>query len=98
MENRQLGRSGLKVPALCLGTATFGGGDEFFKAWGNTNVPEATRMIDICLEAGLNFFDTADGYSKGLGEDILGQALAGRRDKTLISTKATLPWGDGPND
>ena len=98
MEFRRLGHSGLKVPVLCFGAATFGGGDEFFKAWGATDVAEATRLVDICLEAGVNLFDTADVYSQGMSEEILGQAIAGRRDKVLISTKATFPMGDGPND
>lgn len=98
MEFRQLGRSGLKVPALCFGTGTFGGGGEFFKAWGQTDVDEATRLVDICLDAGVNLFDTADIYSKGLSEQILGKAIAGRRDKVLISTKATFRMADGPND
>ncbi len=98
MEYRQLGGSGLEVPVLSFGTATFGGGNDFFKAWGSTQVEEATRLIDICLEAGLNFFDTADVYSQGLSEEILGKALAGKRDKSLISTKATFPFGEGPNN
>jgi aryl-alcohol dehydrogenase-like predicted oxidoreductase len=98
MEYRRLGRSGLKVPALCFGAATFGGGGEFFRAWGATDVAEATRLVDLCLDAGVNLFDTADVYSQGLSEEILGQAIAGRRDKVLISTKTTFPMGDGPND
>jgi aryl-alcohol dehydrogenase-like predicted oxidoreductase len=98
MEYRQLGRSGLKVPALSFGTGTFGGGTEFFKAWGASDVAEATRLVDICLEAGVNLFDTADIYSNGLSETILGKTVAGRRDKVLISTKATFRMGDGPND
>src|SRR5665213_4159777 len=98
MEYRQLGRSGLMVPALCFGTGTFGGTNEFFKAWGQTDVQEATRLIDICLDAGVNLFDTADVYSKGASEEILGKAIAGRRDKVLVSTKATFSMGDGPND
>lgn len=98
MEFRLLGSSGLKVPVLCYGTGTFGGGSEFFKAWGSSDVAEATRLVDICMEAGVNFFDTADIYSRGLSEEILGKAVAGRRDKVLISTKATFPMGDGPND
>ena len=98
MEYRQLGGSGLFVPALTLGTGTFGGVTEFFKAWGSTGVPEATRLIDICLDAGLTMFDSADVYSKGAAEEILGQALRGRRDKVLISTKATFRSGEGPND
>jgi aryl-alcohol dehydrogenase-like predicted oxidoreductase len=98
MEYRLLGGSGFKVPVLSLGTATFGGGNEFFRAWGNTQVQEATRLVDIAIEAGANMFDTADVYSNGLAEEILGKAIAGRRDKVLISTKATFPMGDGPND
>ena len=86
------------MPVLCFGTATFGGGGEFFKAWGSTDVAEATRLVDICLEAGVNLFDTADVYSQGMSEEILGQAIAGRRDKVMISTKATFPMGEGPND
>lgn len=98
MEFRQLGKSGLKVPALSFGTVTFGGGSEFFKAWGATDVAEATRLIDICLDAGVNLFDSADIYSRGLSETILGKAIAGKRDKLLISTKASFPMGEGPND
>ncbi len=98
MEFRTLGRSGLKVPVLSYGTGTFGGGTEFFKAWGASDVSEATRLVDICLEAGVNLFDTADVYSNGLSETILGKAIAGRRDQVLISTKATFKMGPGPND
>ncbi len=98
MEFRQLGRSGLKVPALSFGTGTFGGGNEFFRAWGASDVAEATRLVDVCLDAGVNLFDTADVYSDGLSETILGQAIAERRDKVLISTKATFSTGPGPND
>jgi len=98
MEFRQLGRSGLKVPVLSFGTGTFGGGTEFFKAWGSSDVAEATRLVDICLEAGVNLFDTADIYSDGLSETILGKAVAGRRDQVLISTKASFRMGPGPND
>ncbi len=98
MEYRLLGGSGLKVSALSFGTGTFGGGNEFFKAWGETDVAEARRLIDICFEAGVNLFDTADGYSDGLSEEILGKALEGKRDQALISTKAFFPTGDGPND
>ncbi len=98
MNYRQLGGSGLKVPELTFGTGTFGGGNEFFKAWGSTDVAEATRLVDICLEAGLNMFDTADVYSNGMAEEILGQAIKGRRSQVLISTKATFRMGDGPND
>jgi aryl-alcohol dehydrogenase-like predicted oxidoreductase len=98
MEYRQLGRSGLKVPALSLGTGTFGGGTEFFKAWGDTDARGAARLIDVCLDAGLNLFDSADIYSNGLAEEVLGAAIKGRRDRVLISTKATFRLGDGPND
>lgn len=98
MEYRQLGRSGLKVPVLSLGTGTFGGTTDFFKPWGNTGVAEATRLVDLCLEAGVNFFDTADIYDAGLAEEILGQAIKGRRDDLLIATKATFTMGTGPND
>ena len=98
MEFRILGRSGLSVPVLSLGTGTFGGANEFFRAWGNSGVDEATRLVDICLEAGVNMFDTADIYSDGESEKVLGGAIAGRRDKVLISTKATFKVGPGPND
>ncbi|MFC5862937.1 aldo/keto reductase [Acidicapsa dinghuensis] len=98
MEYRLLGGSGLKVPVLSFGTGTFGGGNEFFKAWGETDVAEARRLIDICFDHGVNLFDTADIYSYGLSEEILGAALEGKRDKALISTKATFSMGDGPND
>ena len=98
MEYRQLGGSGLMVPVLAFGTGTFGGGTEFFKAWGATDVAEARRLIDVCLEAGCNLFDSADVYSKGAAEEILGQAIKGRRDDVLISTKATFRFGAGPND
>jgi aryl-alcohol dehydrogenase-like predicted oxidoreductase len=99
MELRQLGKSGLKVPVLCFGTATFGGGNEFFREWGATDVAEATRLVDLCMEAGVHFFDTADVYSQGLSEEILGQAIKHLpRDKVLISTKGTFPFGKGPNN
>lgn len=98
MEYRQLGNSGLKVPVLSFGTATFGGGNDFFKAWGSTQVDEASRMVRLCLDAGVNLFDTANVYSDGLAEEILGKALKGLRDEVLISTKATFPIGKGPNN
>jgi aryl-alcohol dehydrogenase-like predicted oxidoreductase len=98
MEYRILGGSGLKVSALSFGTGTFGGGNEFFKAWGETDVAEARRLIDVCFDAGVNLFDTADIYSYGRSEEVLGKALEGKRDKALISTKATFRFGDGPND
>jgi aryl-alcohol dehydrogenase-like predicted oxidoreductase len=95
MEFRQLGKSGLKVPVLSFGTGTFGGGTEFFQAWGSTEVDEAKRLVDVCLEAGVNLFDTADIYSDGLSETILGKAIEGRRDQVLISTKATFRTSTG---
>jgi aryl-alcohol dehydrogenase-like predicted oxidoreductase len=98
MEFRQLGGSGLKVPALSFGTGTFGGATDFFRAWGASDVSEATRMVSICLEAGVNLFDTADVYSNGASEEILGKAVAGRRQDLLISTKATFRMGPGAND
>ena len=98
MEFRQLGKSGLKIPALSFGTGTFGGGNEFFRAWGESDVAEATRLVDICLEAGVNLFDTADIYSDGLSETILGKAIGKRRADVLISTKGTFRMGSGPND
>jgi aryl-alcohol dehydrogenase-like predicted oxidoreductase len=98
MEYRQLGASGFKVPVLSLGTGTFGGGSDLFKAWGATDVAEATRLLDVCLENGLSMFDTADIYSNGMAEEILGQAIKGRRDKVIISTKGTFRTGQGPND
>jgi aryl-alcohol dehydrogenase-like predicted oxidoreductase len=94
MEYRFLGGSGLQVPALAFGTATFGGSNDFFKAWGSTQVEEATRMVNLCLDGGLNLFDTADIYSDGLSEEVLGKALTGLRDKVLISTKATFPMSN----
>jgi aryl-alcohol dehydrogenase-like predicted oxidoreductase len=98
MEYRQLGNSGLRVPVLSFGTATFGGGNEFFKAWGSTQVEEATRLVKVCLEAGVNLFDTSNVYSIGMAEEILGKALNGIRDEVLISTKATFPMSEGVND
>jgi aryl-alcohol dehydrogenase-like predicted oxidoreductase len=98
MEYRLLGGSGFKVPVLSFGTGTFGGKGELFKAWGASDVSEATRLVDVCLEAGLSMFDTADVYSKGAAEEILGAAIKGRRDQVLISTKATFRMSDGPND
>jgi aryl-alcohol dehydrogenase-like predicted oxidoreductase len=98
MEYRQLGGCGLRVPVLSLGTATFGGVGEFFNALGATEVPEAKRLVDVCLEAGVNFFDTANLYSSGRSEEVLGAAIKGRREKVLVATKATLPVGTDPND
>ena len=98
MEYRTFGASGLKVPALSFGTGTFGGKGPLFSAWGNSDVDDARRLIDICLEAGVTLFDTADVYSDGGSEEVLGAAIRGRRDKLLISTKTGLPMGDGPSD
>ena len=98
MEYRLLGGSGLKVSALAYGTATFGGTTGFFEAMGTTEVDEARRLIDICLEAGVNLFDTANGYAEGRSEEILGKALGTKRSQVLISTKSGFPTGDGPND
>jgi len=98
MQYRNLGKSGFKVPALSFGTGTFGGQGPLFSAWGRSGVEEARRLIDICLEAGANLFDSADVYSNGAAEEILGAAITGRRDKVLISTKVGLPTGQGPNE
>lgn len=98
MEYRQLGQSGLRVPVLSFGTATFGGTGEFFKAWGTTQVDEAKQMVKLCLDAGVNLFDTANVYSSGASEEILGKALTGLRNEVLISTKATFKMGNGVND
>ena len=97
MEYRHLGASGLTVPVLSFGAGTFGGQGPLFSAWGNTDLAEATRLIDICLDAGLTMFDTADIYSTGQSETILGGAIKGRRDKVLISTKATFRFNEEPN-
>jgi aryl-alcohol dehydrogenase-like predicted oxidoreductase len=98
VEFRQLGGSGLKVPVLSFGAGTFGGSGEFFRAWGSSDVAEATRLVDICLDAGVNLFDTADIYSNGMSEEILGKAVAARRSSVLISTKGSFRVGTGPND
>ncbi|MER8951786.1 aldo/keto reductase [Mesorhizobium sp. M0833] len=98
MDYRNLGASGLKVPALSFGAGTFGGSGPLFGAWGNSDATEARRLVDICLEAGVNLFDTADVYSIGASEQVLGAAIKGRRDAVLISTKTSLPMGDGPDD
>jgi aryl-alcohol dehydrogenase-like predicted oxidoreductase len=96
MEYRRLGRSGLEVPALSFGAGTFAGQGPLFGAWGRTDADEARRLVDICLDAGVTMFDTADVYSNGASEEVLGQAVAGRRDKVILSTKTSLPMGDGP--
>jgi len=98
MEFRQLGRSGLRVPVLAFGTATFGGGSDFYRAWGSTDVAEAKRFVDLCLDAGVSFFDTANSYSTGMAEEILGAAIAGRRQEVILASKATFPMGPGPNE
>ncbi|MBA1345382.1 aldo/keto reductase [Rhizobium sp. WYCCWR 11146] len=98
MDYRNLGASGLRVPVLSFGAGTFGGSGPLFGAWGNTDAEEARRLIDICLEAGVNLFDTADVYSAGASEEVLGQAIRGRRDAVLISTKTALPMGEGPQE
>lgn len=98
MEYRNLGRSGLKVPILSLGTGTFGGTTDFFKKWGETNITEANRLISISMERGINFFDTANVYSLGDSEIVLGKALQGKRQNAIISTKGGFAMGDGVND
>src|SRR6186997_3314367 len=97
MDYRQLGRSGLRVSALTLGTMTFGGRGNFAKV-GATDVDTATRQVDMCLDAGVNLIDTADIYSDGMSEEIVGKTLRGRRDRVLLATKARMPMGEGPND
>ncbi|RDK01592.1 aldo/keto reductase [Paraburkholderia lacunae] len=97
MEYRHLGASGFTVPVLSFGTGTFGGKGEFFEAWGATDVAEARRLIDICFDAGVTMFDSADIYSSGASESVLGEALKGKRDKAIISTKATFRFDDDPN-
>lgn len=98
MEYRRLGRSGLHVPVLSFGTGTFGGKGDLFQAWGTTDVKEATRLVDLCLDHGLTLFDTADIYSAGASEEILGAAIKGRRSQVLLSTKATFRFSERPND
>lgn len=98
MEYRVLGSSGFSVPVLSFGTGTFGGNHPFFSKWGASDVKDATRLVDLCLEAGANMFDTADVYSHGQSEEILGEAVKGRRDKVLLATKATFGMSDDPND
>jgi aryl-alcohol dehydrogenase-like predicted oxidoreductase len=98
MEYRRVGDSDLTVSAIAFGTATFGGSTEFYRAWGQTDVNEATRLVDLALDAGVTLFDTADSYSGGLAEEILGKAIEGRRDTLLISTKASFRTGPGPDD
>lgn len=98
MEFRQVGSSALQVPVLSFGTGTFGGTGEFFQAWGSSDVAEAKRLVDICLEAGVTMFDTADVYSQGRAEEILGAAIKGRRDRVILSTKGSFRMGPGEND
>ncbi|MET4898907.1 aldo/keto reductase [Sphingomonadaceae bacterium jetA1] len=98
MEYRQLGSSGLRVPALSFGAGTFGGKGPLFSAWGTSDAAEARRLVDICLDAGVTLFDTADVYLDGASEQVLVEAIRGRRDAVLLSTKTGLPMGDGPQD
>jgi aryl-alcohol dehydrogenase-like predicted oxidoreductase len=99
MEFRRLGASGFSVPVLSFGTGTFGGKGEFFQAWGASDAVEARRLVDICLDAGLNMFDSADIYSDGVAESLLGAAIKGRaRDGLIVSTKATFRAGTGANE
>jgi aryl-alcohol dehydrogenase-like predicted oxidoreductase len=98
MDYRVLGRSGFKVPVLGFGAATFGGRGPFFGAWGSTGEAAARRIVDLCLDAGVTLFDTADVYSDGASEEVLGAALKGRRDKAIVSTKIGLRTGDGINN
>jgi aryl-alcohol dehydrogenase-like predicted oxidoreductase len=98
MEYRRLGASGLKVPALSFGTGTFGGQGPLFGAWGDTDARQARRLLDVCLDAGITMFDSADVYSNGASEEVLGEAIKGRRDRVILSTKTALPMGDGPED
>jgi len=98
MEHRRLGASGLQVPVLSFGAGTFGGRGPLFGAWGTTDAHEARRLVDICLDAGLTMFDTADVYSDGASEEVLGEAIKGRRDRVIVSTKTGLPTGEGPGD
>src|SRR6476620_10913221 len=98
MDFRYLGKSGLQVPVLSFGAGTFGGQGPLFSAWGDTDAHEARHLVDLCLEAGVTLFDTADVYSNGASETILGAAVKGRRDQVLLSTKTSLPMGDDPQD
>ena len=97
MEYRTLGSSGYSVPVLSFGTGTFGGDHPFFSKWGNTGAAEAGRLVDICLEAGVTLFDTADVYSDGQAEEVLGEAIRGRRDRVQLATKATFRMSTEPN-
>ncbi len=97
MQYRQLGRSGLRISSLTLGTMTFGGSGPF-RSVGTTDLDGAKHQIDMALDAGVNLIDTADMYSAGAAEEILGQALSGRRDQVLLATKARFAMGSGPND
>ncbi|MGB4361748.1 MAG: aldo/keto reductase, partial [Rhodoferax sp.] len=97
MEYRTLGRSGLKISALSMGTFSFGGKGDFAMV-AKQGVDEARRLVDTCIDGGINVFDTSNMYSAGRSEEILGEVLEGRRDKVLISSKARMRIGDGPND
>lgn len=98
MEYRFLGRSGFRIPVLGFGAGTFGGKGPLFSAWGNSDEREARRLVDVCLDAGVNFFDTADVYSDGASETLLGAAMKGRREQFIVSTKLSLRVGSSPND
>lgn len=98
MEYRQLGQSDLRVPILSFGTGTFGGSGPLFGAWGNSDASEARRLVDICIAAGANMFDTADTYSGGAAEQVLGEAIRGRRGSVILATKTGLPMGNGLDD
>ncbi len=98
MEYRKVGGSDLEVSVLSFGSATFGGGNDFFKAWGQTEADEARSLVDIALEGGITLFDSADSYSNGLAETILGQAIAGRRERLLLATKVFFRTGPGEFD
>ncbi|MFG1922381.1 aldo/keto reductase [Cryptosporangium sp. NPDC048952] len=97
MEYRQLGNSGLRVSTLTMGTMTFGGSGGFSRI-GTTDVEAATRQFDLCREHGVNLIDTANMYSVGVSEEIVGEAVKGQRDEWLLATKVRFPMGDGPND
>jgi aryl-alcohol dehydrogenase-like predicted oxidoreductase len=97
MEHRQLGRSGLRVSVLTLGTMTFGGEGPFANV-GSVDLEGVRRQIDLAIDAGVNLIDTADVYSHGLSEELIGRALEGRRDSVLLATKARMAMGDGHND
>src|ERR1051326_4469320 len=90
MEQRTIGRTGVTVSSYCLGAMMFG-------AWGNPDHDDSIRIIHAALDAGVNFVDTADVYSAGESEEIVGKALKGRRDDVVLATKFFMPMGEGPN-